>query len=154
MRIILISLALLTLLGCDKNSELDAIKNSLSTEKVWVFTQINVREEADGIDSYYYYGKVSKATYQAISENRLTQGFLLLEEVKYWGNDDLINEYRDYENSGQLVFRIQDIQKIDLINVEPIAGKGIEQFRDSSPQTSVAVGGNAASNPQKPEATR
>ncbi len=116
---------LLSTIGC---SEVTALKSHADTEKVWVFAQFNVIEEKDVLDTYYYYGEISKSLYQLISENKLNEGFILLEGVKYWGNDDLIHNYKDGENSGDLVFRIEHLAKLDLINVAPVIGKGIEQF--------------------------
>jgi hypothetical protein len=114
--------------GCGGNQEIEAVQSNINTEKVWVFIQLNVKEENNGLESYYYYAKISKKIYQKISQNTLQNGFIFLENVKYWGDNDLIYDYEDAENTGYLIFRIEDISKIDLIKVEPIVGKGIEQF--------------------------
>jgi hypothetical protein len=68
--------------------------------------------------------------YDDISNNQLSHGFILLRNVKYWGNDDLINSFKSNESYGSLIFRIEDIRKIERIRVEPITGKGQEQFKD------------------------
>jgi hypothetical protein len=119
---------LFSVVGCNAEQEVKALNSNLNIEKVWVFAQFNVREETDGLESYYYYAKISKSLYHEISQNKLQKGFIYLESVKYWGNNDLIYDYADGENSGELIFRIEDIAKIDLVNIEPIIGKGIEQF--------------------------
>jgi len=124
---ILLLAALLT--GCDAYNELSSIGANAHTDTVWTFTQFNVAEEGDTIDSYYYYGEISKELYQKISDNQLSSGFILLRNVKYWGTDDLIHPYRSKESDGSLIFRIEDIQKMELIRTEPIAGKGQEQFK-------------------------
>ncbi len=115
-------------MGCNAEQEVQALNSNLNNEKVWVFAQFNVREEADGLESYYYYAKITKSLYNEISQNKLQKGFIYLESVKYWGENDLIYDYADGENTGELIFRIEDIAKIDLVKVEPIIGKGIEQF--------------------------
>jgi hypothetical protein len=125
---ILLLAALLT--GCDAYHELSSIGTNAHTDTVWTFTQFNVTEEGDTIDSYYYYGEISKKLYKKISDNQLSTGFILLRNVKYWGTDDLIHSYRSKESDGSLIFRIEDIQKMELIRTEPIAGKGQEQFED------------------------
>jgi len=123
---------LLAISGCDAEQEVTAVNNNLDNEKVWVFAQFNVREEKDDLESYYYYAKISKSLYTQISENKLHQGFILLNDVKYWGKHDVIYNYEDGENSGQLIFRIEDIAKIDLVKVEPVVGKGTEQFETAT----------------------
>ena len=130
MKYISILLVALALVGCDAKNEITALRAMSDSEKVWIFAQFNVKEEKDGLESYYYYGKVSKGLYETISHNTINSGFILLEDAKYWGNNDLIYEYKDKEHSGDVVFRILVIAKISLVNVEPIAGKGIEQFEE------------------------
>jgi hypothetical protein len=121
---------LFLLVGCDAKSEISALSTMADKEKVWVFAQFNVREDKDGMESYYYYGSVPKRLYQAIKYNKIHRGFILLEKVKYWGDNDLIHEYKDRENPGELVFRIEDLVRIRIVNQEPIAGKGSEQFEE------------------------
>jgi hypothetical protein len=125
-------LVLFLLIGCDAKSEVSALSAMGDEEKVWVFAQFNVREDKDGMDSYYYYGMVSKNIYQAIRRNKIHGGFILLERVKYWGDDDLIYEYKDRDFSGEIVFRIEDLVRIRLVRNEPIAGKGSEQFEEKT----------------------
>ena len=124
----MIIILLFSVVGCNAEQEVQALNSNLNNEKVWVFAQFNVREETDGLESYYYYAKISKRLYHEISQNKLQKGFIYLERVKYWGDNDLIYDYADGENSGELIFRIEDIAKIDLVNVEPMIGIGIEQF--------------------------
>jgi hypothetical protein len=126
-------LMLLTLAGCNPKSEIASLNTINDTQKVWVFAQFNVPEEQDAIDSYYYYAHISHAMYDLIKRNELDQGFILLENVKYWGDDDLIHQYKDIERAGEMILRVENITKIDLINIEPITGKGIEQFEDDIP---------------------
>ncbi len=121
---------LILLLGCDLQSEISAIDSMRDMEKVWVFAQFNVKEENDGLESFFYYGKVSKKLYEAISYNEIGSGFILLKNVKFWGKKDLIYDYKDIENSGELIFRIENIAKMKLVNIEPVAGKGLEQFEE------------------------
>ncbi|MDD1779858.1 hypothetical protein LRP49_01495 [Enterovibrio sp. ZSDZ35] len=121
----------LSLFGCKVESETLASETMRSQEQVWVFIQFNIFEEDDELESYYYYAQVSKKMYDEISENDIDEGFILLQNVKYWGDSGLIYDYKDVENSGEIVFRIENIVKIDLVNVEPKAGLGYEQFEES-----------------------
>ncbi|OUR98047.1 hypothetical protein A9Q81_12365 [Gammaproteobacteria bacterium 42_54_T18] len=84
--------------------------------------QFNVPEEGGEIGSYYYYGNISKELYEKISSNKIKRGFMLLEKVRYWGDDDLVHEYRDKEYSGDLVFRIENLVRIRGINGDPLLG--------------------------------
>jgi hypothetical protein len=145
---ILILLIITLLTGCDAFNELSSIGANASSDTVWTFTQFNVTEEGDTINSYYYYGEISKNLYQKISENQLSTGFILLRNVKYWGTDDLIYSYRSKETDGSLIFRIEDIHKMELVRTEPIVGKGQEQFEDEpkvEEESSVETAVNAES---------
>lgn len=118
--------------GCNLE-EAQAIKDNASTEKVWAFIQFNVPLKDDEMEDYYYYGAISKPLYTSIKNNTLNSGFILMDDVKYWGNDDLIHEYADGENVGEIIFRIEDIRKIELVNTKPVVGKGSEQFEEEKP---------------------
>lgn len=114
--------------GCNIEEEAAAVKHNISTEKTWVFAQFNVPYEGEGVEDFYYYGKISKPLYTTIKNNRIKSGFILMDDVMYWGKDDLIHDYADGENEGEIVFRIEDIRKIELVNRKPKAGLGSEQF--------------------------
>ena len=118
----------LALGGCRLDDETLALEANAKEEQVWAFIQFNVPEEDDGLESFYYYGKVSKSLYQLISANRLQSGFVRLQEMHYWGDDDLIHAYSDLQNSGEMVFRIEDIRSIKLVRKAPTPGVGYEQF--------------------------
>ncbi|HEY9036703.1 MAG TPA: hypothetical protein VIM96_08345 [Pseudomonadales bacterium] len=110
------------LLGCDARTDIQASDANNAHEKIWVFVQINVPEEDGGVESYYYYGQIPQKTYDGISQNVFDKGFILLENVKYWGNDDLLHEYKDDENTGDLVYRIEDIRRIKRVHTVPDVG--------------------------------
>lgn len=121
----------LVISGCNIENESTAFQANLKQPKIWTFIQFNVPEEGGKSEDYYYYANISKNLYEKISANNLASGFLLMEDVKYWGNDDVIHDYRDRENSGDLVFRIEDIKRISRLNKEPETGRGSEQFSEA-----------------------
>lgn len=128
-RVVMIVWMVAMLQGCNIDSEYRALHAmGDDDQRVWAFLQINVQEEEDGVESYYYFAQISQTLYQGISRNQLSEGFLRLENVRYWGNDDLIYDYKDIEYTGEIVFRIEDIQRISLINNEPVVGLGYEQY--------------------------
>ena len=121
LKIAVVVLAVL-LAGCDLVEELCAVEAEIEGPRVWAFMQFNVPEEGGGIGSYYYYGNISKELYDKINSNKIKRGFMLLEKVRYWGDDDLVHEYRDKEYSGNLVFRVEDLVRIKGINSDPLLG--------------------------------
>jgi hypothetical protein len=109
--------AALWLTSCGAEGELDAFRGIKNAHTVWVFAQLNVDNEADGIDSYYYYGRISESLYNRIKNNEVTRGFLLLEDVRYYSStDDKVHPYKDDEKKGELVFRIEDVKRIQLLS--------------------------------------
>ncbi|MCE2570963.1 hypothetical protein [Motilimonas eburnea] len=106
--------------GCRVADEVGTAAKNTSTERVWVFAQFNVPEENDGLESYYYYGNVAKPLFDAISDNQIEDGFIILKKVRYWGDDDRVHEYQDSQDSGDLVFRIADIRRIKQIKQDPL----------------------------------
>lgn len=121
MRTIIISLLMaITLTGCNLSEEVQAVTENIDSNKVWVFMQFNVPEEGDKIESYYYYAEIAESLYKKINANELSSGFLYMTNVKYWNNDDILQEYKDDESSGELVFRIEDVRRIEKLNQEPV----------------------------------
>ncbi len=117
---ILLVACFLFLSGCRVGDEIDTATKNISSERVWVFAQFNVPEENDGLESYYYYGNVAKPLFDAISDNQISDGFIMLKQVRYWGDDDRVHEYKDEQDSGEIIFRIADIRRIKLINQDPL----------------------------------
>ncbi len=125
--ILLISL-ILVLGGCNLESEAEAISSNFDGERIWVFGQFNVPAEDDDLESYYYYGSVSQDLYKSIANSTIKIGFIHLQDIVYWGDDDLFHTYKDKENTGDMIFRIEHIVRIKQIENLPITGKGYEQF--------------------------
>lgn len=127
---IVIAILLIPIYGCDLTEEAAAVNANFKEETIWAFIYINIPEEGNKIDSYYYYARISKSLYQSISSNKIKKGFILLQNVKYWGDDDIIYDYRNNENTGDIIFRIENISRVTPIKGEPKTGMGQEQFED------------------------
>lgn len=126
---LLLGLLIVMLTGCDEIAQEAAVyKQNTDTEKVWVYTHVNVPFEGGKVDSYYYYSEVSKILYEKIKSNSVSDGFIGLNNVRYWGDDDLINEYAGPLYEGSMVFRIEHIVRMSLLKSEPKVGVGDEQF--------------------------
>lgn len=139
---------LLLISGCDLLDEIESLNAIEDEEKVWVFAQFNIQAESEGLESYYYFGEVSKTIYDGISANRIKRGFILLENVKYWGNDDKVYAYEDEENSGEIIFRIKDIRRMKLVNGEPALGYGYEIPKTDTPPESTSEAAAAETSEQ------
>jgi len=123
---ILISFLLL-LAACNAGDELSAVSKLGSQERIWAYMQFNIPEENEQIESYYYFAEVSEKLFNQISANQINQGFISLNNVKYWGENDTIIDYADDEYSGNLVFRIENIERIERMNGEPVFGNDIAE---------------------------
>ncbi|MFO7594670.1 MAG: hypothetical protein R6X15_11585 [Pseudomonadota bacterium] len=117
--------------GCRASDESYALGAIGDKDLAWVFIQFNVPEEDDDSETYYLYGKISKQLLSKIADNRISQGFIFMRSDRYWGNDDTIKAYRDGENTGDLVYRIEDIRRMKVIRTEPKVGMSYEEFTNS-----------------------
>ena len=141
MKLIVVALMALIVVGCTLEDDVRSLNSMRDQEKVWVFAQFNVPEENDAIETYYYYGQLSKKLYDAIAHNEINFGFVKLDNVRYWGNDDLIHDYGYGGKSGQLVFRIENVVKLDHVRTEPMVGQGSEQFAAEEMEGDTTAGG-------------
>lgn len=80
-------------------------------DPVWLYAQFNVPESSGYIESYWYYGLVDGDLFAAISSNEVTAGFITLEQVRYWGDNDAIALYEDQVDTGSITFRIEHLVK-------------------------------------------
>jgi len=112
--------------GCNIADELCAADAITEKNNLWAFMHFNVPEEGGKIESYYYFGKISESLYEKINTNAISTGFMHLEEVRYWGEDDLVHEYKDNEYSGDLLFRVEHLVRVKVLNMDPLLG-----FKDS-----------------------
>ncbi|WP_133406380.1 membrane lipoprotein lipid attachment site-containing protein [Parashewanella tropica] len=133
MKKLIIALCTLFLVtACNFESEVKSIQAASASEKMWAYIEFSVPQTKGKNQPYFYYAEISKQAFQKISNNDTPTGFILLEKVKYWNNDDLIEAYKDKENTGDLAFRIEHIIRINPINFEPVVGQGYEQFEETA----------------------
>ena len=123
---ILISFVFL-LAACNSGDELSAVSKLGSQARIWAYMQFNIPEENEQIESYYYFAEVSEELFNQISANQINHGFISLNNVKYWGENDNIVDYADDEYSGNLVFRIENIERIERMNGELVFGNDTAQ---------------------------
>ncbi len=123
--------------GCNLSEEVEAIEANDNSKRIWIFAQFNVPEEKDALETYFYFGEVPEKLYQKISTNRIKSGFILLENVRYWGKDDKIYELRGKGYSGDVLFRIEDIRKLERVVTEPKVGGDLESVNQPKPEEKV-----------------
>lgn len=116
-KIVYILLAFLVLSACQFETGDDPVVEK-PERYIWVFAQFNVPEEENKTYSYWYYGKIRESLYESIAHNTIKIGFLLLSETHYWRDDTLI-PYEDDDDTGELIFRIEDIRRITRIKRLP-----------------------------------
>jgi hypothetical protein len=139
MKNVLLVCLVLALAGCNIQNEAVTAYANITSERIWVFSQFNVPAEDDSLESYYYYGSISEDLYNAIGDNVVKDGFIKLNDISYWGNNDLIYDYKDSEHSGSRIFRIEHIASMRQVPNRPISGKGAEQFEEVESTNSPAA---------------
>ena len=119
----IVGLLFLSLLSaCNPGDEIEAAKEIQDGKKIWIFAQVNVPKEGNTIEDYYYFAQVNESLYKKIKGHRIKQGFIVFQNVRYWTNDDTIKSIGDEIYDDEMLFRIEDIRKIDLVKNEPKIG--------------------------------
>jgi len=111
-------LALLNLSGCEADDVHSLVKQSIDQNSIWIFAQINV-PEGDGIEDYFYFGRVNKSIFDQMVNGTLDSGFIFFRDVRYFNENDQVVKYEDHVDSGNMVFRIEHIVKIDIEKGDP-----------------------------------
>ena len=119
---ILIFIMALLLNACKLDSEVGTATQRFSDETIWVWIQLNVPEEQDSIESYYYYARINKDLYTGITTNKIEEGFILLRDVRYWNTDDVIEIYDTDLEKGVVTFRVEHIVHMVEVKNPPEAG--------------------------------
>ena len=119
----LAGLLFLSLLSaCNPGDEIKAAKEFQDGKKIWVFAQVNVPEENNTIEDYYYFAQINESLYKKIKNQQIKQGFIVFQNVRYWTSDDTIKSIGDELYDDEMLFRIEDIRKLDLVKKEPRVG--------------------------------
>lgn len=136
----IVGLLFLSLLSaCNPADEVEAAREFQDGKKIWIFAQFNVPKEDNTIEDYYYFAQINESLYEKIKDHRIKQGFIVLEKVRYWTNDDTIESIGDEIYADEMLFRIEDIRKIDLVKKEPRIGFKYGQKEDPVAEKTVPV---------------
>ena len=115
---LVLTIIYLLITGCDAET-IAKVSQSLDSNTIWVFAQMNIPDE-EGVESYYYYGRISEELHRQIIDGETEKGFILFRDVRYWGEDDKIYKYEDHIEAGDLLFRIEHIVKMDYEKGDPL----------------------------------
>lgn len=119
---IILGLMLIALSACKVGDEIEALKEVPDGKKIWVFAQMNVPQENNEIEDYYYFAQINESLYEKIKNQKIKEGFIVFQRTRYWSRDDVIKSIADEMYSDEMLFRIEDIRKIDLVKKEPKIG--------------------------------
>jgi len=108
-----------SLTGCGQDAQAPVTMPAEPDTQIWVYTQFNVPEEGQALESYWYYGRMSKALYQKLYTNKVDSGFMRLTDVHYW-SDSAIYPYEDDDYQGEMLFKIEDLRKINVVKRLPV----------------------------------
>jgi hypothetical protein len=115
---------LLLLTGCQSGESNRTYQNDLETR--WVYVEVKT-DNGDTDYFYYLFGRMKARLFEDISNNTINEGFFLISEAKYYDDNGLIADYADDLYSGSLVFRIEEIKMLKLLNKQPVVGLGSDQ---------------------------
>lgn len=101
-----------TLLSCDFGSD-------KQKEKQWVFAEIVTESKTDTTE-YFYFGQMNKSVIDEIDNDLDRKGMFKLSNVRLWNNDNLLETYEDEQLSGDLLFKIEDVEELTLYKDDPI----------------------------------
>ena len=104
--------------GCDAET-VAHVRQSVDSDTIWVFAQMNIPKK-DGLEDYYYYGRINEEIYHRMIDGEMGEGFILFRDIRYWNDDSKIEQYEDHMESGDLLFRIEHIVKLDLEKGDPL----------------------------------
>lgn len=89
-----------------------------SNKNQWVFISIESIMSRDTSD-YFYYGQISDVTMEKL-QDKDPSGYFVLSNLRFLNDSDKLEIYEDEENVGSRIFKIKDIQRVELIKGDPI----------------------------------
>jgi len=132
---IVLAISFMLVSACNFGEEVESLKELRDGEKVWIFAQFNIEQENNTIEDYYYFGQINASLYKKIINRKIKRGFITLKKIRYWGSDDSVKAYTDELYADEMTFRVEDIQKMDLLKKEPKPGFKYSYSDDLSQET-------------------
>ena len=116
---LLTSIILIGSSGCVTDDIVDTVKQSIDEDTLWIYAQINVPEE-EGIEDYFYFGRVNKGVYTKFVDHEIKDGVIVFRDVRYWNTDNKIEVYEDAVDTGTLIFRLEDVVYLRVQKGDPL----------------------------------
>jgi hypothetical protein len=88
------------------------------TYNQWVYITIETVVTRD-TTTYFYYGKINDQVINRLNKGNET-GHFTLKDIRYLNNDDLLEIYEDEFSTGDVIFKVKDIARIQLLKKDPI----------------------------------
>ncbi|MBJ2172919.1 hypothetical protein JBL43_01635 [Aureibaculum sp. A20] len=105
--------------------------NTKPKEKQWVYIELSTISKTDTTD-YFLYGQINKSIINKINDNEGAKGLFVLSNARFTNDDELLELYEDRQLSGELVFKIQDIEEIKFYNDDPVKLFDINELHESA----------------------
>lgn len=126
MKNIILCVSIIVLLSACDQMKMSANSYENSQKTVWTYVEI----ESDGKSTdyrYFLFGEMKESLFNDISNNVIESGFFMLASVKYYDNNNVVANYSDDLYTGNMVFRIEDIQIIKKMKKTPLIGIGADK---------------------------
>ena len=111
--------------ACDQMT-MSAKSYENSHKKIWTYVEIESKGESSDY-RYFLFGEMKENLFNDISNNVIESGFFMLASVKYYDNNNVVANYSDDLYTGNMVFRIEDIQMIKKMKKAPLIGIGANE---------------------------
>ena len=126
MKNIILCFSIVVLLSACDPMKMSANSYENSHKKIWTYVEIESNGESSDY-RYFLFGEMKENLFNDISNNVVESGFFMLESVKYYDRNNLVTNYSDNLYTGNLVFRIEDIQIIKKMKKAPPIGIGADE---------------------------
>lgn len=101
----------------------------ISKDRTWVYVELET-VTFDDTTNYYYFGQMKQDLLESFDKVQELKGLFTLTNVRYYGDNDIVTLYSDERDKGLLIFKIDDIVKIDVLNRDPM----LDNEQDVSPE--------------------
>ncbi|MFK8011294.1 MAG: hypothetical protein AB8B80_04585 [Marinicellaceae bacterium] len=123
---VVIYLSIVILLSACDPMKLSANSYENSQKTTWIYVEIQSNGKSSDY-RYFLFGEMKESLYHDISNNVIESGFFMLASVKYYDNNNVVANYSDGLYTGNMVFRIEDIQLIKKMKKPPVIGIGANE---------------------------
>jgi hypothetical protein len=121
----------ITIFGIFLSSCVESHSKILNYQKSWIYIELEVKTKEDTND-YHYFGQVNQRFLDNLSYDDNYNRLFTLTNIRYLDDDDVLKLYEDNSDKGTIIFRTQDIVKIEILKIDPLLDKTYKSFSDST----------------------